>query len=193
MSLLSYNRLFSEIRGRRVIAERDGSAIPVELLNASSIDIRLGRRALVERHDDRGDQGQRIIDYRARDQLDVCAKVLDPEEGLLVYPGQFLLTESEEMFCLPNYISAEYKLKSSMARVGLEHLTAGWADAGWNNSVLTLELKNMTQHHVIRIRPGDRIGQLTFFEHEEVPRDRSYATRGRYNNDSSVSGAKRSA
>lgn len=185
MSLLSYNRLYGEIRGRRVIAERDGSPIPVELLNASSIDIRLGRTVLIEQ------TSGRVIDYRNRDALSMQRMEIDPVDGLVIQPGQFLLTESEEVFRLPNYISAEYKLKSSMARVGLEHLTAGWADAGWSNSVLTLELKNMTQHHPIRIRPGDTIGQMTFFEHEEVPQDRSYSTRGRYNGDASVSGAKR--
>ena len=115
-----------------------------------------------------------------------------PYHGVTLFPGQFMLAQSIEVFNLPNNVSAEYKLKSSMARVGLEHLTAGWADAGWSNSVLTLELKNMTQHHPIRIRPGDTIGQMTFFEHEEVPQDRSYSTRGRYNGDISVSGAKRS-
>lgn len=190
MSLLSFNALLSEVRGRYMIAERDGSQIPTSQINASSIDIKLGRRALVEECPDPG-RPQRVLDYRARDQLSVNGIEMDQQDGLLIYPGQFLLTESEEVFKLPNYISAEYKLKSSMARIGLEHLTAGWADAGWNSSVLTLELKNMTQYHVIRIRPGDLIGQLTFFRHEEVPQDRSYATRGRYNNDAHVSGAKK--
>jgi dCTP deaminase len=77
-----------------------------------------------------------------------------------------------------------------MARIGLEHLNAGWCDAGWNNSVLTLELKNMTQYHTIMLQKGDKIGQMVFFEHEPVPHERSYAVRGRYNNDSTVSGVK---
>jgi dCTP deaminase len=72
----------------------------------------------------------------------------------------------------------------------LNHLTAGWADAGWNGSVLTLELKNVTNYHEIELRRGDRIGQVIFFEHESVPADRSYAARGRYNGDKSVSGIK---
>ena len=77
-----------------------------------------------------------------------------------------------------------------MARIGLEHMNAGWCDAGWNGSVLTLELKNMTKHHAIRIRPGDPIGQMVFFKHEPVPTEASYASKGRYNGDSSVSGIK---
>lgn len=187
MSLLSFNRLFGEVRNRRVIAERDGSLIPVDQINSSSIDIRLGRKVLMEM----APGAATVVDYRAREGLKMMPVILNPEEGHIIYPGQFLLAESEEVFRLPNHISAEYKLKSSMARIGLEHLTAGWADAGWRNSVLTLELKNMSQHHPIRIRPGDAIGQLTFFEHEEVPEDRSYATRGRYNGDASVSGIKK--
>lgn len=94
---------------------------------------------------------------------------------------------SAEVFNLPEDISAEYKLKSSMARIGLEHMNAGWCDAGWHGSVLTLEFKNMLQYHAILIRPGDAIGQMIFFYHEPVPKSASYATRGRYNNDKSVS------
>lgn len=192
MSLLSFNQLMSTVRGRRMISERDGSLIPSELLNASSIDIRLGRLALIEVDPFDGIvEDTKVLDYRARDALTTRGVELDPKDGIVIQPGQFLLTESEEVFNLAAYMSAEYKLKSSMARIGLEHLTAGWADAGWNRSVLTLELKNMTQHHAIRIRPGDRIGQLTFFQHEEVPQDRSYATLGRYNGDASVSGVKK--
>lgn len=48
----------------------------------------------------------------------------------------------------------------------------------------------MTQHHPIRIRPGDTIGQMTLSTKKR--KDRSYSTRGRYNGDISVSGAKRS-
>ena len=41
------------------------------------------------------------------------------------------------------------------------------------------------------LQAGDLIGQVIFFCHEEVPMENSYATRGRYNNDKTVSGAKR--
>jgi dCTP deaminase len=105
------------------------------------------------------------------------------ETGYDVSPGEFIITESIETFNLPMWLSAEYKLKSSMARIGLEHLNAGWADAGWHGSKLTLEFKNMLQWHCIKLRPGDAIGQVVFFKHTLVPVDKSYAARGRYNND----------
>lgn len=94
------------------------------------------------------------------------------------------------MFNLPNHISAEYKLKSSLARSGIDHANAGWADAGWNGSVLTLEFKNVTRYHTIRLHAGDRIGQMVFFRHVEVPEWASYSKRGRYNGDTTVKGVK---
>lgn len=44
--------------------------------------------------------------------------------------------------------------------------------------------------HVITIKEGDPIGQVVFFEHEEVPAHASYATKGRYNGFKTVQGAK---
>jgi deoxycytidine triphosphate deaminase len=89
-------------------------------------------------------------------------------------------------------VSGEYKLKSSLARIGLEHLNAGWCDPGWHGSALTLELKNMTRKTCIIIKPGDRIGQMIFWRSQPVRLGDSYYYRGRYNNDAKVHGAKQS-
>lgn len=151
-----------------------------EAVNASSIDIHLGNKIMVEQN-----ARVSIVDYSKRQRPNMLEVELD-ETGYLLRPGEFILAHSVEVFNLPNTISAEYKLKSSMARIGLEHMNAGWCDAGWHGSVLTLEFKNMLNHHAIRIRPGDAIGQVIFFKHEPVPDDASYAVRGRYNNSKSV-------
>lgn len=156
-------------------------------INAASIDIHLGDTLLLE--DEPIGLDDTIIDYRRRTPMKTFSYTMDAD-GYVLEPGEFVLAQSVEVFNLPNYISAEYKLKSSMARIGLEHMNAGWCDAGWHGSVLTLELKNMSQHHSIRIRPGDAIGQMIFFGHEPVPQGASYAVKGRYNNDSTVSGIK---
>ena len=42
----------------------------------------------------------------------------------------------------------------------------------------------------IRLTPGMAIGQMLFHAHTPVPDDRSYAARGRYINDTSVSSVK---
>ena len=156
-------------------------------INAASLDIHLGDHVLIEQIVYPDDDA--VVDFRARQPLKMNTFVL-PEDGFVLRPGQFILAQSVEVFNLPNDISAEYKLKSSMARIGLEHLHAGWCDAGWNGSVLTLELKNVTQYHYIRLRPGDAIGQMVFFNHDPVEEHQSYATKGRYNGDTKVSGIK---
>lgn len=183
MSLLSYAQL-CHIAGRGVITN-----IKHEQINAASIDLTLGRHILVEDRPGPGHRADSIISLRDRTPLNM--KKVDLDMGpFTLHPGQFILASSEQVFNLPNNLSAEYKLKSSMARIGLEHLNAGWCDAGWNGSVLTLELKNMTCYHGITLHQGDGIGQVVFFEHDPVPADRSYAARGRYNGDTSVSGIK---
>jgi len=155
-----------------------------ESVNSSSLDIHLGKELLIEEMSIYSPLD--IISLRSRKPLNTRRLVFPSVIG----PGEFILTQSKEIFHLPNTISAEYKLKSSMARIGLEHLNAGWCDAGWNGSVLTLELKNMTRNHSILLQEGDAIGQIVFFKHTPVPEDKSYAARGRYNNDKTVMGAK---
>lgn len=154
-------------------------------INAASIDIHLGDTILWEVQP----EVRPIIDYRNRQPVSYETYHMDAD-GWVLDPGDFILAQSVEVFNLPNWLSAEYKLKSSMARIGLEHMNAGWCDAGWHGSVLTLELKNMCQYHSIRIRPGDAIGQMIFFRHEPVGDDASYATKGRYNGDQTVKGIK---
>ena len=177
--LLSHDDLMMLVRMNIVEGAKESA------VNAASIDIHLGRKVLIERgnHEDRPPL---VIDYRKRERPVMWEYEL-PDDGYVLQPGEFILAQSEEVFNLPNHISAEYKLKSSMARIGLEHMNAGWCDAGWHGSVLTLEFKNMLNHHPIRIRPGDAIGQMIFFQHMAVPQEKSYAVRGRYNNDKSVS------
>ena len=177
MTLLSHEEL------RLIVEQEIITPVDVNDINASSIDIYLGDTILLE------DKKGGLIDFRQRDSVTFTEYVMD-DEGWTLEPGDFILAQSREIFNLPNWLSAEYKLKSSMARIGLEHMNAGWCDAGWNGSVLTLEFKNMCKYHSIKIRPGDAIGQMIFFRHEPVPVEASYATNGRYNGDTSVSGIK---
>lgn len=178
-SLLSYLEL-EELVHDGVI---EGSS--TDCINSASIDIHMGSIILVERG-----TPQSIKRLDKKDQLDIERIDLGTNGQYCLAPGEFLLAQSREIFNLPNNISAEYKLKSSMARLGLDHLNAGWCDAGWTGSVLTLELKNCTQRHRIVLTVGDRIGQMVFFKHKAVPKDKSYASRGSYNNDKEVKGVK---
>jgi dCTP deaminase len=156
-----------------------------ENVNAASIDIRLGDTIMLESPCNT----YREIDLESKEQIKMIEMAI-PKEGYRLKPGEFVLCHSVETFNLPNWLSAEYTLKSSLARSGLEHLTAGWCDAGWNGSNLTMEFKNMTQYHTLVLKPGMKIGQMKFFKHAPVSDSASYATRGQYNKDRGVSGNK---
>lgn len=107
-------------------------------------------------------------------------------KGYILAPGEAILAHTVETFHLPRHITAEYRLKSSAGRMFLEHLHAAWCDPGWHNSVLTLELANLSRFHHIRLQEGDKIGQVMFYSHEPVPEGRDYSSRGQYNNSKSV-------
>ncbi len=181
MSLLSYDEI-CELIEQGVI---EGASY--DDVNSASLDIHLGRYVMQEAAGKIG----HTISLKAKQLLPMNR--IDLEAGPYhMWPGEFILAQSRELFHLPNNVSAEYKLKSSMARIGLDHLNAGWCDAGWHGSVLTLELKNCTKNFNIELAAGVPIGQMIFFKHADVPANKSYAARGRYNGDKEVSGVKKS-
>lgn len=172
-----------------MISQSEG--FDLSLINAASIDITLGSTILMEEYTAEEEYATFRISLRNRDQLRMKKYYTDKERPFILKPGDFILAHSEQVFHLPNDVSAYYTLKSSMARIGLNHAHAGWCDAGWNGSALTLELMNCTQNHEIELHMGDKIGQMLFFRHAPVPNDKSYAARGRYNGDKTVSGIKK--
>jgi dCTP deaminase len=167
---------------------------PLELVNGASIDITLAETVLTEVPGSQFMMGnsERVhaVDFRERTVPPMLTIVIDKEFGFLLGPGDFVLASSQQLFNLPVDLACEYKLKSSMARIGLNHLNAGWCDPTWHGSALTLELVNVSRYNAIRLRPGDRIGQMVFFRCAPVAGAASYAQRGRYNGDKLVSGIK---
>lgn len=175
--LISYNEL-CEFVERGVIAPVDPKDI-----NGTSIDVHLGPKILAERR-------YPELSYPTvslRDKENVTWYEVDITNDFYnLYPGEFILAHTVEVFDLPADISAEFKLNSSGARIGLDNALATWADPRWHGSTLTLELKNNTQNHIIRLHHGCRIGQMIFHRSEPVPEEKSYAVRGRYNKDASA-------
>lgn len=177
--LLSYIEL-CELVEQGVIGPVDPKAI-----NAASIDVRLGSELIIERN---FEKCSKPIDIHKREVFPSDRVIVKDHYDLA--PGEFVLAHTVETFNLPDNICAEFKLKSSGARTGLENALATWCDCGWNNSVLTLELKNLLQYNSLRLTPGMYIGQMIFYRVTEVPKDRSYATIGRYNGDKTVQDVK---
>jgi len=154
-----------------------------ENVNASSIDVRLGNSFQFERREGG------VAYLSSKDALNFFPNVFEEGEQLRIPPGEFFLGHTLETFNLPDNISAEFKLRSSVARSGLQHMLAGWADAGFNDAQLTLEFKNVTQFHELVIEPGMRIGQMVFYRHDPAG-DNSYAVKGRYNGQRGVQASK---
>ncbi|MDJ0827612.1 MAG: dCTP deaminase [Rhodobacter sp.] len=178
--LLSYKEL-TKLVEHNVITN-----VSSQLINGASIDVTLGRYLQVEKSNvyvrnlvNLKNKG--IIGTREIDLLLDC---------FYLHPGNFVLAQTEQVFNLPYDIAAEYKLKSSLARCGLNHALAGWCDPGWHGSVLTLELHNITQSHVLTLEQGMKIGQVIFYRVEPVAHDVSYAARGQYNEDTKATASK---
>ena len=138
-----------------------------ELLNPASLDLRLGLYLMVEN----------ICDPELL-RIDISDRTED--DPFMLQPGEFCLAETLELFNLPDDICSTFLLKSSRAREGYDHALAGFADPGWSNSRLTVELKNNRLHHALPLYPGLKIGQMVF--HRMTPPLRSYRETGHYNN-----------
>lgn len=176
MSLLSYNEI-CELVERGVIKNTSMSHV-----NGSSLDLVLGESIMCEIA---GNKMPVLMTDKHADWM--RPKVIQGYYAL--QPNEFILAHPVEHFSLPLDISAEYMLKSTQARNGLEHLGAGWVDAGWSG-ILTLEFKNMLRYRDIILQPGMKCGQMKFFKHAPVPLDNSYTVHGQYNGDTSVSPGK---
>lgn len=147
-----------------------------DLVNPASLDVRLGDRLQVEQWWSRKMRTIDISGYTA-------------QRPYWLRPSHFVLAQTHEVFNLPDNIAAQFMLKSSRAREGLEHLLAGYCDPGWHGSVLTLELHNSRRLHAVPLWPGLKIGQMVFHRMSSRPL-RSYAETGRYNDDRQVMGSK---
>lgn len=144
-----------------------------EQVNPASYDVLLGNEVQVAIHDSKS-----FFHY-----MDISGAT--ENEPVWLRHNQFWLAHTQETFNLPSDIAAQFMLKSSRAREGIQHLMAGYCDPGWHGSKLTLELVN---HHPMPVPlwPGMKIGQMIFHRLSGTP-ERTYAVTGRYNNDSTVS------
>jgi dCTP deaminase len=142
------------------------------LVNPASLDVRLGPNLMIE-------------SVEGMDMLPLSIAKATAEKPYELVPGQFVLAETLETFHMPEDLAAQFALKSSRAREGLEHLLAGWIDPGFGGSKLTLELKNARQLQRIPLWPGMRIGQIVFMQMRRRPLV-SYSVVGHYNGQSAV-------
>ena len=92
--------------------------------------------------------------------------------------GEFILASTAEIVTMPRHLCGQLMLRSSAARMGLEHSFSGLVDPTFAGQ-LTLELKNSLRRRPIEISYGMRIVQLVVTK-MEGPCVRPYSQTGWY-------------
>jgi dCTP deaminase len=146
------------------------------LVNPASLDVRLGPDLLIE-----------SVSHEGMVPLSIADTTQD--RPYFMRPGSFVLGATIETVNMPRNVAAQFALKSSRGREGIEHLMAGFIDPGFYGSKITLELCNARQLHPVPIWHGMRIGQLVFQRMSRKP-FKDYSKTGRYNNDLGVTPSK---
>lgn len=99
---------------------------------------------------------------------------VNPDEGVLLAPGDLFLGCSREYFRMPKDVCGQVFTKSSLGRVFINHMMAGVIDAGFEGTI-TLELRNEGKHNVV-IPYGARVVQIQFSYLSDYP-DLDYSQR----------------
>lgn len=142
------------LSGDEIKRQIESSAITVtpfepEHINPNSIDLTMGDTLL--------QYCDTVIDPRVEPEV---TEVKIPETGLLLKPLSFSLGSSQEIVGSTEFVPMVHA-KSSTARAGLfVHVTADLIDIGSIGTV-TFQLLSVLP---IKIYPGMRIGQMTFWK-----------------------------
>ncbi len=186
--LLSYTELLNIVADGVIDA-------PLKHINPASIEVTLGNSFYIEKRvpwivNKETKAVELFTDLANKQNIRLEKIILGDGEMLILRPGQVALAETVEEFNLPNNLTAEYVLKSSQARNFMSHENAGFCDAGWHSSKLTMEFKNSSEYGYLMLTPGQKCGQMKFVRVTEVPEDKSYAVVGQYNHQKSVQESK---
>lgn len=128
-------------------------------INASSLDLRLGRFFKIYNH-----SKQALLDPLNKESfkdMTTLVEIKNPGEPFIVQPGEFILGVTMERIKIGNDLVARVEGRSSLGRLGIiVHSTAGFIDAGFEGTI-TLEITNINRMPVA-LYPGMRVCQLAF-------------------------------
>lgn len=128
-------------------------------INASSVDLRLGRFFKIYNH-----SRQAILDPLNAESFKDAMMLIEikkPGESFIVQPGEFVLGVTMERVKIADDLVARVEGRSSLGRLGIIiHSTAGFIDAGFEGTI-TLEITNINRMPVA-LYPGMRVCQLAF-------------------------------
>ncbi|MFB6193269.1 MAG: dCTP deaminase [Candidatus Nanohaloarchaea archaeon] len=157
MAILSDKDLKRLINEENAVYIDEGPELDEDLqIGPSSIDLRLGYDFTFPRTRKMEALDTKNMDDFSRKQSELEA---DPEEGVVVHPGEFVLGTTLETVNIPSDMVARIEGRSSYARLGLiPHAAGGFVDAGFEGQI-TLEIQNLG-NVPITIYPEDRICQM---------------------------------
>lgn len=109
---------------------------------------------------------------------DVLVRGGEPHKLPLTFmPQEFIIATTIEYFKFPLDIAGDMRLKSSIGRMGINHVLSVWFDPGFEGEA-TLELQNIS-NQPIKLEAGMKIAQMVFMQLTE-PSRLSYKDTGRY-------------
>lgn len=138
-------------------------------INASSLDMRLGRFFKIYNH-----AKQAVLDPLNKASFEDVTHLIEvlPGDPFIVQPGEFVLGVTMEKIKIADDLVARVEGRSSLGRLGIIiHSTAGFIDAGFEGTI-TLEITNINRMPVA-LYPGMRVCQLAF-EQMTSPADVPY-------------------
>ena len=149
-----------------------------EQLHAFSFDLRLGTEFIVFERSKRAyldpleiPEDKDVFTF-AKDEVRFT-KRLSPRSEFVLHTREFALGSTLECLDVPEDLAGRLDGRSTWARIGLQvHSTAAVVQPG-SQGVITFELSNVGTLP-IKLYPGMRIGQITFYHLGEPPL-RSYA------------------
>lgn len=99
------------------------------------------------------------------------------ELPLKLMPQEFIIATTNQYFKFPLDVAGDMRLKSTIGRLGINHVLSVWFDPGFEGEA-TLELLNVS-NGPIELVPNMKIAQMIFMGLSE-PTDLSYKNTGRY-------------
>jgi dCTP deaminase len=151
-------------------------------LNPASYNLRLGNKIRIPR--------QNALLYRPVGRRTHHTEYLSAEmeyEQHIMAPGDFVLCHSLETVRIPADCVGILFSRSSMGRIGLEHLHAGYADPEFSGQ-LTFEFHNPAPWPIL-LEAGEAYMQIVFQSMVAAP-ERGYAETGRYQGQTGVTPAR---
>ena len=106
-------------------------------------------------------------------------------DSFILKPHSFILASTMEHLNVPNDIAGFVDGRTSLGRMGVLAITAGWIDPGYNG-VVTLQLFNTTENP-IELVAGQRIGQFVFASLDTAAQ---MGYNGKYQNSVTATGSK---